>query len=147
MEYLFIDANNLMHYLSKKERKVYNRADLVAIIDRVFIKKKFKINLYFDGFPNEVITSSVAKIIYSNNKHADNVIRNELEKEYYNPKKVTVITSDLQLQEIAKVNTSKVMSCEDFINKYLSAQKNFMGNDKDTSVLSVEEAKKLFGVE
>ncbi len=142
MEYLFIDANNLMHYLSKKEKKVYNRADLVAIIDRIFIKKKFKINLYFDGFPNEVVTSSVSKIIYSNNKHADSVIRDALEKE-----KVTVITSDLQLQEIAKVNTSKVMSCEDFINKYLSLQKNFMGNDKDTNVLSVEEAKKLFGVE
>lgn len=146
MQYIFIDGNNLIGYLQKAKKKTFSRSDLIIYLERYFANKKNNIYVFFDGYPNEIVASNIIKIIYSKNKTADETIRIEIEN-YINSKKVTVVTSDRNLQEIAKVNYSKVISCEDFIKNYLNKNHSKQLDDDKPKVISDDEIKKLFDVE
>lgn len=146
MQYIFIDGNNLIGYLQKTKKKTFNRSDLIIYLERFFVNKRNNIYVFFDGYPNEIVASNIIKIMYSKNKTADEIIRDEIEN-YINSKKVTVVTSDRNLQEIAKVNYSKVISCEDFIKNYLNHRPSTQFDEDKPKVISDDEIKKLFGIE
>ncbi|HOP50321.1 MAG TPA: NYN domain-containing protein [Ignavibacteriales bacterium] len=143
MKYVFIDGNNLIGYINKIKKIAIGREDLVFKLEKFYNNKKNQIIVFFDGFENDKIVSQRVKIIYSEKKSADDVIREYLEK-YYNPKLVTLITSDLQLQQIGKVNSACVISSEDLVKQMYISSNHFNDCEKP-NVMSIEEAKKLFG--
>jgi predicted RNA-binding protein with PIN domain len=145
-----IDGNNLigkireLQRLQKKDKQAA-REKLVLIIERYFSRKKVKISLHFDGFQNTPISISSAKIHYSDNKTADEKIKDEISASK-NPRNLTLITSDNNLKEFARVCSVSVISSDEF-----SAE---MKKDKDEneeemrikSMNNVEEFKKIFNV-
>jgi len=149
MKTFIIDGNNLIgkdRLLTKiqgKDRQAV-REKLAFMLDNYFHETKNKIYLHFDGFENEPIKTSKVKIIYSNNKIADDKIRKQIENSK-NAKNITVITSDGALKEFAKVCRCSVIDCEDF-----SKELNKKGIDEEKrridSINNNEEFKKLFGV-
>jgi len=150
MNYYIIDGNNLIGKINKlwhlqKVDGQKAREQLVFMLERYFAGKKVKVSLHFDGFPKDVIKTSKLKIIYSENKTADDRIKNEIDIAN-NPKLITVVSSDLSVFNYAKANSCKRIKSEQFA-KQLSGKKS--GNDEDDIIKSIDndEMKKLFGIE
>ena len=150
MRKYIIDGNNLIGKIRSLQKlqqsdKQSAREKLAFLIESYFREKKVKVSLHFDGFQNTPIKLASAKIIYSENKSADDRIKSEISA-FKNPKLITVVTSDNNLREFARVCSASVISSEDF-----SAELN-RRNDKDEEeqrirdMNSVEEFKKIFNV-
>jgi uncharacterized protein len=149
MRHFIIDGNNLigkMHRIKSKD-KITDREQLSFILERFFSGKKTKVSLHFDGHKNLPIKVSGIKIIYSENRTADELIKNEIEKTD-NRKNITLVSSDNNLREFARVCSCSVMSSEDFINEINSSQ---AGDEENKIIESLQqnknEFKKLFGVD
>ena len=150
MRKYIIDGNNLIGKIKslqklQKSDKQSAREKLALILESYFHGKKAKVTLHFDGFQNIPIKMTAAKIVYSENKTADDGIKSEISASK-NPKLITLITSDSNLREFARVCSTSVISSEDFAAE-LSRR-----NDKDEEeqrirdMNSVEEFKKIFNV-
>ena len=114
-------------------------------MDRYFISKKAKVSLHFDGFENLPIKTQRIKIIYSENKSADQKIKQQIE-DSKSPKQIVVVSSDNNIKEFARVCSSKIITSEDFAAEI---QKEKNGNeeaDRIKSIDDVEEFKKIFNV-
>ena len=87
-------------------------------------------------------TTIKLKIVYSDEKTADDKIRAQIERAK-NPKLYTIVTSDRTLGEFAKVCSCEVIKSENFARMLKSAgSKN--SEQEIISRMSVEEFKKLF---
>ncbi len=150
MRKFIIDGNNLIGKIRALQKlqqsdKQSTREKLAFLIESYFREKKAKVSLHFDGFQNIPIKLASAKIIYSENKSADDRIKSEISASK-NPKLITVVTSDNNLKEFARVCSASVISSEEF-----AAELN-KRNDKDEEeqrirdMNSVEEFKKIFNV-
>ncbi len=150
MRKYIIDGNNLIGKIKSLQNlqnsdKQSAREKLAFLIESYFREKKAKVSLHFDGFQNIPIKMASAKVIYSENKTADERIKSEISVSK-NPKLITVVTSDNNLKEFARVCSASVISSEDFAAE-LSRR-----NDKDEeeqrirAINSVEEFKKIFNV-
>ena len=145
-----IDGNNLIGKISglmrlQKNDKQASREKLVFILDRYFIKKKASVTLHFDGHPGTKINSSKMKIIYSENKTADERIKAQISNSK-TPRKINVITSDSNLAQFAKVCGSNVISSEEFVAEIQKKDNESIEQDIIDSMNNVEEFKKLFGI-
>lgn len=150
MKHYIIDGNNLIGKIPeiKSLQNIdpqNSREKLAFILDRYFSKSKQKVSLHFDGFAKDPIKTSKVNITYSDNKTADEKIREQIERAK-NPKLITVVTSDLTLSEFAKVCSCSVIKSEKFAAKLSSAEKGLSEEDiiKD---MSTDEFKKIFGVD
>lgn len=150
MRKYIIDGNNLIGKIRTLQKlqqsdKQSAREKLAFLVESYFREKKAKVSLHFDGFQNIPIKLSSAKIIYSEKKSADDRIKSEISA-FKNPKLITVVTSDNNLREFARVCSASVISSEEF-----AAELN-RRNDKDEEeqrirdMNSVEEFKKIFDV-
>ncbi len=150
MRRYIIDGNNLIGKIKSLQQlqrtdKQSAREKIALILESYFRGKKTRVSLHFDGFQNTPIKMAAAKIIYSENKSADDRIKAEISASK-NPKLITVITSDNNLREFARVCSASVISAEDFAAEL---QKR---NDKDEEeqrirdMDSVEEFKRIFNV-
>ena len=86
------------------------------------------------------------KIVYSENLTADEKIKKQISISK-SPRNITVVTSDSNLAQFAKVCSTAVITSEEF-----SALLNKTSNSVDEesiikSINNVEEFKKLFGVD
>ncbi|GIK20983.1 MAG: hypothetical protein BroJett005_03970 [Ignavibacteriota bacterium] len=145
-----IDGNNLIGKISslskiQKKDKQASREKLALMIERFFHDKKTNVSLHFDGYPGIKINAGKIKLIYSESNTADEKIKNQIEKSK-SPGTITVITSDSNLGQFAKVCSCKVIKSEDF-----ARQLNYNKSDKDEqsiidSMKNDDEFKKLFGV-
>lgn len=149
MRHFIIDGNNLigkMHNI-KSNDKASEREQLSFILERFFFRKKAKVSLHFDGHKNLPIKVSGIKIFYSENRKADELIKNEIEKAN-NRKNIILVSSDNNLKEFARVCSCNVLSSEDFINEFSSSQ---TGDEENKIIESMQknndEFKKLFGVD
>lgn len=144
-----IDGNNLIgkiphiHVLQKKDKQG-SRDKLAAVIDRAFLSKNIDVQLFFDGFPGIAIKSSKIKIYYSNEKTADDIIKQAI-SDLNNYKLATVVSSDLNVQEFAKVCGCKIIKAEDFYSEYLKKNDKIEEEDIQKSI-SDDEIKRMFGV-
>ncbi|MFO7446457.1 MAG: NYN domain-containing protein [Ignavibacteriaceae bacterium] len=144
-----IDGNNLigkiksLNKIQKKDRQGA-REKMAFMIDNYFHNKKSKVFLYFDGFPGDAIKTSVSKIIYSENKTADEKIKRQIEKSS-NSKNITVVSSDMNLAEFARVCSCTVSVSEVFA-KLLSKSGSEDDEQKIIDSMSTDEFKKLFNV-
>lgn len=144
-----IDGNNLigqMRDLSAIQKKdpQGSREKLALILDRYFSKKRVKVHLHFDGYANLAI-KSFASIIYSDNKPADNNIKKQIES-INNKKLITVISSDGNILEFARVCSCNIMKSEDFA-KLLNKNEDDKSEEKIINSITNEEIKKMFNVD
>ncbi len=149
MRKYIIDGNNLIGKISslqklQKSDKQSAREKLAFLIESYFREKKAKVSLHFDGFQNTPIKLSSAKIIYSENKTADDRIKSEISASK-NPKLITVVTSDNNLKEFARVCSASVVSSEEFASE-LSRRNDKDEEEQRIRAMSVEEFKKIFNV-
>ncbi|MEG8946234.1 NYN domain-containing protein [Rosettibacter firmus] len=120
MNHYIIDGNNLIGSIPElneqhKKDKLRSREDLVVILNNYFSNKKFTVSLHFDGFENIPLRLVKGKIYYSKNRQADELIRKEIDNAK-SKRLLTIITSDLSLQEYAKVNGCNYMTSKEFYN-------------------------------
>jgi predicted RNA-binding protein with PIN domain len=145
-----IDGNNLigkipeLWKLQKKDKQA-SREGLAFRLERYFFQKKIEVSLHFDGFPKEAIKARKIKIYYSENTIADNKIKDEIANAN-NPKLITVISSDFNVQEYAKVNSCSIIKSENFA-KELEKKDNIDDEEEIVKSISNEEMKRLFGIE
>lgn len=142
-----IDGNNLIGKIAdlKKMDKKSVREALAFKLERYFHNKKIEVLLHFDGFENEVINRSGIKIIYSNNKTADDNIRDEISNSK-NPKLLTLVSSDHALQDYARKNSCSVITSENF-NRDMNKLPNVDKEDSLIKGIDNDEMMKLFGIE
>ena len=142
-----IDGNNLigkipeLHGLDKQVL----RAKLAFILERYFYNKKVNVSLHFDGFANTQIRARGLKITYSENRIADDKIRDEISYAK-NPKLITLVSSDNALRDFAKKNSCTIISSEEF-NREMNKPANVNDEEKLIKGIDNEEMKRLFGIE
>ena len=141
-----IDGNNLigkipeLHGLDKQVL----RAKLAFILERYFYNKKVNVSLHFDGFANTQIRARGLKITYSENRIADDKIRDEISYAK-NPKLITLVSSDNALRDFAKKNSCTIISSEEF-NREMNKPANVNDEEKLIKGIDNEEMKRLFGI-
>lgn len=149
MTHYIIDGNNLIGKIPalmkiQKKDKQSSREKLALMLQRFFLNKKANVTLHLDGFAVSKINAGKKKIIYSEDITADEKIKNQIEKSK-SPRTITVITSDSNLSQFAKVCSCKVIPSEDFAKQLNSKSQD----DEQTIIDSMkndDEFKKLFGV-
>ncbi|MBU0474601.1 MAG: NYN domain-containing protein [Bacteroidetes bacterium] len=145
-----IDGNNLIGKIPKlwnmqKKEKQSSRTGLVFQLERYFHQKKIGVSLHFDGHPNEAIKGKGIKITYSENTTADNKIKDEISITD-NPKLITVVSSDQNVLDFARVNSCTIIKSEDFARE-MNKIDSFENEEKIAQSISNNEMKKLFGIE
>lgn len=150
MRRYIIDGNNLIGKI-KNLQKIQDtdrqgaREKLALIIERYFLGKKMKVSLHFDGFVNTPIKISGANIIYSDNRSADEKIKEEITAAK-NPRIITVITSDNNLKEFARVCGASVISSEEFAVEIKKRNEVDEEESRIKSMNDIEEFKRIFKV-
>lgn len=142
-----IDGNNLIGKIPELKglNKEVLREKLAFILERYFYNKKVKVSLHFDGFANAQIRARGLKITYSDNRIADDKIRDEISYAK-NPKLITLVTSDNALRDFAKKNSCTIISSEEF-NREMNKPANVNDEEKLIKGIDNEEMKRLFGIE
>ena len=118
MLHYIIDGNNLIGKIKQivslqNKDKQAAREKLAFNIDKYFISKKAKVTLHFDGFENLPIKTQRIKIMYSEDKTADQKIKKQIE-DSKSRKQIIVVSSDNNIKEFARVCSAKTISSEDF---------------------------------
>lgn len=150
MQRYIIDGNNLIGKV-KGLQKIQNadkqgaRETLALIVERYFSGKKIKVSLHFDGYQSTPIKISGAKIIYSDKGSADDKIKAEITASK-NPRNITVITSDNNLKEFARVCSASVISSEEFAAAIKTGNEKDEEESRIQSMNNVEEFKRIFKV-
>ncbi len=150
MKHYIIDGNNLigkiksLHKMQQSDKQG-SREKLSFMIDNYFHDKKAKVTIHFDGFAKQPIKLIYANIIYSENNSADAKIKKQIELSN-NRRIITVITSDSNLREYARVCSTSLLRSEEFAKIML--HKNVDDEEDRINQMnnSVEEFKKIFGV-
>jgi len=113
MKTIIIDSNNLIHKVPDF-RKLFNEnpeSAQLTLVESVKTKvnRNYKLIFVFDGY------GSVKRnyIEYSGNKKADDVIRKYIE-DNYTSKTLCVVSSDAEIQRLAKICGCEVKTSEDF---------------------------------
>jgi predicted RNA-binding protein with PIN domain len=150
MRRYIIDGNNLIGKIKSLQQlqrtdKQSAREKLALILESFFRGKKTRVSLHFDGFQNTPIKMSAAKIIYSENKSADDRIKAEISASK-NPKLITVITSDNNLREFARVCSASVITAEDFAAELRKRNDKDEEEQRIRDMNNVEEFKRIFNV-
>uniref|UniRef100_A0A832CV21 RNA-binding protein n=1 Tax=Ignavibacterium album TaxID=591197 RepID=A0A832CV21_9BACT len=148
MLHYIIDGNNLIGKISSLKHlpdKQLAREKLALLLEKYFHGRKVKVSLHFDGFENIPIKISGVKIYYSQNRSADEMIKNEIEK-IKNTKSVIAVSSDTEVASFAKVCGCRIKSSESFYKELNTSNKKSSEGEKPTD-FNTEEFKKLFGID
>ena len=145
-----IDGNNLIGKIPhiwelQKKDKQASRVKLASLLSYYFSSKNVKVSLHFDGFAGDAIPSGKIKIKYSNNRIADDKIKEEIDLSR-NPKVLAVISSDNSVYNYARVNSCQRIKSEDFAKQIMQRDKS-KTEEEIAKTISKEEIKKIFGVE
>ena len=85
MLHYIIDGNNVIGkvpelFKLQKTDKQRSREQLVYFLQKYFRNKKINLTLHFDGYPNSPLSLSKGKIVYSENRTADSLIKENVER-------------------------------------------------------------------
>jgi len=148
MNHYIIDGNNLigkinfLHKIQQKDKQ-HSREKLAFMIDNYFHEKNAKVTIHFDGFKNLPIKLNQAKIIYSDSKSADDMIKNQIELAN-NRKNLVVITSDNNIQEFARVCSCLIIKSEEFAKTIRSKKQDDEKDIIEKMENDIEEWRELF---
>jgi predicted RNA-binding protein with PIN domain len=110
---IIIDSNNLIHKISELKKLFSENPESaqLTLIESVKYKvnRNYKLIFVFDGFSN--IKRNY--VVLSGYKTADDVIKKYIE-ENYSKKTLTIVSSDTEIQRLAKVCGCEVKKSEDF---------------------------------
>ncbi len=148
----FIDGNNVIGKMTELQRlqssnKQRTRELLTSKVDSYFrAKKHAAVTIFFDGHPGDGVPVSHIQIKYSENKSADDLIKQSIDYSK-NPKLITVVSSDNSVAGYARKSSCTVLLAEDFA-KQLTHGKQEDEEEKRISSMQndVEEFERLFGV-
>ena len=146
-----IDGNNLigkiplLMSLQRKDKQA-SRQKLVHLVDRYFLDKKTNVTIHFDGHPGISINSIKSKIVYSENKSADDRIKNQISISKSH-KTLVVVTSDSNLAQFAKVCSCTIISSDSFAAEINRQSNNINEQAIIDSMNNIDEFKKLFGAD
>ncbi len=129
-----IDGNNLMWKMPElkklaKDNSPESREKLIFKLDRFFDGKKFKVILFFDGAPNEIVRSNKMRIKFSYAEPADVLIREEINR-LKTKHTAVVVSSDAWIRDYAKVNGCKALRSEEFVREIEEAFRTDEENDR-----------------
>lgn len=145
MKIYVLDGNNILGKWNKNRKIVSDkRIELAVYLDRYFGSFNYEVFLFFDGYLKESLNFINLKIIYSNNLEADLLIKKKIDS-IKNPKLITLVTSDFNLQQYGKVNSCTIISSETFIKKIISNEKTESEEEKINQIKN-DEIKKMFGL-
>jgi predicted RNA-binding protein with PIN domain len=148
MVHYIIDGNNVIGkvpelFKLQKSDKQRSREQLVYLLQRYFHNKKINLTLHFDGFANIPLPLSKGKIIYSENKTADSLIKENIER-IKNRKNIILVTSDNELKNFGKACGCTIVSSKDF-GKVLTKGSSIDEEKLRTEEINdVEEWKRIF---
>ena len=150
MPYL-IDGHNLIPKVGLRLDSPDDEMELVAILQEFARLKRQKVEVYFDGAPiGQAGTQSLGTIrahFVKLGQTADNAIRIRLNKMKKEAKNWTVVSSDREVQNMARVTQAEFLSSEEFV-KLLSKVRNSApkanSDDKKLSSTEVVEWLKIF---
>ncbi len=145
MIHYIIDGNNLIGKIKAFKQlqvkdKQSSREKLVSYLNKYFAGKKLKLTLHFDGHPNFAIPLSKGRIVYSESRTSDCLIREEIDYSK-NPKLITLVSSDHSLINYARANSCSIIKSEDF-NKEI--EKSYQTNEETEKVKQLEKEKDIF---
>ncbi len=145
-----IDGNNLIGKIPKLwkmqlKEKQSSREALVYQLERYFYYKKIQVSLHFDGHKNANIRAKGIRIIYSEHTNADNKIKDEISLSN-NPKLITVVSSDYNVLDFAKVNSCSIIKSEIFARE-MNKRDDIEDEERLTKSIDNNEMKQLFGIE
>jgi predicted RNA-binding protein with PIN domain len=148
MKELIIDGNNLIGKIRslsalQKKDKISAREKLAFIVSRYYSGKNNKVYLHFDGFKSLPIKTDNIRIIYSNEKTADDNIKKQIERSK-NSRNITLITSDRNLQQFGKVCSCEIISSERFSELITAGNREDEEQSRIAQMNNSEEFKKLF---
>ena len=151
MKHYIIDGNNLIGKISsfqklQKKDKQRSREKLAFLIDNYFHNKNAKVTIHFDGYEQQPIKLVNCKINYSQNRTADEKIKQQIESSS-NSKNLIVITSDNNLLEFARVCSCSVQKSENFTKQLQEKESDEEGEKIKKMSKDLDEFKKLFGVD
>ncbi len=150
MPYL-IDGHNLIPKLGVKLSDPDDELELARILQEFARLRRQQIEVYFDGAPPASARTgkvgSVTLHFISSGSSADSAIRARLMNMAKSAKNWTVVSSDREVQNSARVNGAKFISSEEFVsllrNAFTSSVKT-NPDDKKLSTQEVEEWMRLF---
>ncbi len=150
MLHYIIDGNNLIGKIKQivslqNKDKQAAREKLAFNIDKYFISKKAKVTLHFDGFENSPIKTQRIKIMYSEDKTADQKIKKQIE-DSKSRKQLIVVSSDNNIKEFARVCSAKTISSEDFGFEIKKGNNINEEAERIKSIDNVDEFKRIFNV-
>lgn len=145
MRHFLIDGNNLIGKIKElRNCKDSSRKRLIKMLNLYFSGKGNKVTLYFDGHLEDNYLLTAGKIEYSGRKAADDIIRTDIERAK-NPKQLTVISSDYDIINLARVCSCEIIKSEDFAQQ-LNLKKDTMNETDRINGISNNEIKRLFGL-
>jgi len=144
-----IDGNNLIGKIKQfkelqKKDKQSVREKLAYRLDSFFSSKNQKVILFLDGFKSEAINTNKIKIVYSDNKSADDEIKKQIELTK-NRRTISLVTSDSNLAQFGKVCGCTVIDCHKFAKELFNQQKD-LNEEELAKSINQQEIKNLFGV-
>ncbi|NJN80260.1 MAG: NYN domain-containing protein [Anaerolineales bacterium] len=151
MPYL-IDGHNLIPKLGLRLDALDDEIELAHILQEFARMRRQQIQVYFDGAPPASVGTrklgTVTGHFISRGQTADSAMRARLNNMGKSAKNWTVVSSDREVQNAAKVNQAKFISSEEFVSLLrttLSSSVKTSTDDKKISSQEVEEWLKLFG--
>lgn len=150
MPYL-IDGHNLIPRLGLNLSDPDDELELARILQEFARMKRQQIEVYFDGAPpasaRTAKVGSVTLHFISATHSADSAIRARLNHMNKSAKNWTVVSSDREVQNAAKVNGAKFISSEEFVSllrSVLTQSVKTSADDKKLSKTEVDEWMRLF---
>jgi predicted RNA-binding protein with PIN domain len=149
MKHFIIDGNNLIGKIPsiknlQRNNRQASREKLAFLLGRYFSTGRIMVSLHFDGHVNDEIKVAGIKIKYSGSKTADDKIKNEIERSK-NPKNITVVTSDNNVAQFARVCSCEVIKSENFSKQLFTHRHSDDEQSRIEEINNLEEFKKLFG--
>ncbi|MBX3007962.1 MAG: NYN domain-containing protein [Melioribacteraceae bacterium] len=145
MNHYIIDGNNLigkikpLMELQSNDRQT-SREKIVSMLNQFFAGKKLKVTLHFDGFPNNAINLVKGRVVYSENKTADEQIRSEIDRSK-NPKLIVLVTSDNSLLNYGRVCSCKTIKSEEFYREIIKSNHK---SEESQQVKILEKENEIF---
>ena len=148
MLHYIIDGNNVIGkipelFALQKNDKQRSREQLVFLLQRYFRDKKINLTLHFDGYANSPLPLSKGKIVYSENRTADSLIKENIER-IKNRKNIILVTSDNELINFGRACGCTIISSKDF--GAMLTKENPIDEEKSRTeeINDVEEWKRIF---
>ena len=148
MIHYIIDGNNVIGKIPElfklqKNDKQRAREQLVYLLQRYFNNKKINLTLHFDGYANNPLSLTKGKIVYSENKSADSLIKENIES-VKNRKNIILVTSDNELRNFGKACGCTIISSKDFGTQLIKGNDIDEEKSRTDDINDVEEWKRIF---